>query len=570
MSTSTARTAWSEAHRRTAVAVFVACLGAIGLAGFLLPRVAPQVQEKYWGLGILHYHKFLSALPRDVQEELEWWDAQDDGDWRLSAPLLEPASGRLPFASKVVAAPTQPGSVVRYTLDGSLPSPTSPVWSDHLTVEGPLLVRARAFAPRSVPSRVVTRTYVTSLDSSIPVVSLAVDPVHLFDRAAGIIANPLLRGRVWQRLAVLSLLPAGEGVAWEGEVPIRVHGTYSRRAMRKRFRIYTSDRVSDVQAGLRQLTGPGSEASQTWVLHHPVVIQELYRLRLANRLGKELGLLVPGAMPSIVLVNGRPWGLYDLMPRVDARLIARREDTSGVTLRRGRLDRPDVVSGSAGDWEDLYRFIETNDLRDDTAYHRVATAIDLENLINFWLLIIFLAPMDYPQWNMEIYRDAEVDGRWRFLLYDTDLAFDAQDLGVEHDTLGWHLRDRPRPELRPLAGADPATRDSAESVRSTILFRRLMAHEDFQHRFRTRFEQELAESLAPERTLSLLEQILKEVEAFREMESAGYFISETAKMRDLQIARIREFLQLRPGVIRQLLVDHLGPVSKSDDLQAHE
>jgi hypothetical protein len=41
---------------------------------------------------------------------------------------------------------------------------------------------------------------------------------------------------------------------------------------------------------------------------------------------------------------------------------------------------------------------------------------------------------------------------------------------------GYHLRDRPRPDLKPYGSPD-----TPRAVRSTILFRRLMARDDFKH-----------------------------------------------------------------------------------------
>lgn len=64
-------------------------------------------------------------------------------------------------------APTTTGAVIRYTIDGTIPSASSPVYpTAGLNVNGSMTVRARIFAPDRLPGPVTTRGFIL-LDTSL-------------------------------------------------------------------------------------------------------------------------------------------------------------------------------------------------------------------------------------------------------------------------------------------------------------------------------------------------------------------------------------------------------------------
>lgn len=65
-----------------------------------------------------------------------------------------------------VTAPAAPGSVVRYTLDNTIPSAASPVFPPTLTVSTSTNVRARVFTPGYLPGPVSSRTFLL-IDGSL-------------------------------------------------------------------------------------------------------------------------------------------------------------------------------------------------------------------------------------------------------------------------------------------------------------------------------------------------------------------------------------------------------------------
>lgn len=76
-----------------------------------------------------------------------------------TSPILSPPPGVYDSGVAVTAQATDPGSVVRYTTDGSDPVISSPTYASPLTMLSPTVVRVRAFKNGAAPSSVVGGLY---------------------------------------------------------------------------------------------------------------------------------------------------------------------------------------------------------------------------------------------------------------------------------------------------------------------------------------------------------------------------------------------------------------------------
>ena len=125
-------------------------------------------------------------------------------------PRAEPGGG-LFFDPPRVTLAAEPGAEVRYTLDGSLPLASSPLYREPLRLERSTHLRARSFAPEQVGSQPLEQHYVVAdadllaFESELPVVVLStfgrevdaerMGPAHLqvYDQRSGAsLAQPAL------------------------------------------------------------------------------------------------------------------------------------------------------------------------------------------------------------------------------------------------------------------------------------------------------------------------------------------------------------------------------------------
>ena len=95
-----------------------------------------------------------------------------------------------------------------------------------------------------------------------------------------------------------------------------------------------------------------------------------------------------------------------------------------------------LAAGEPGDeapYQALLDFIGTHEVADPQVYSYVATQMDIENFIDYQITEIFIRNTDWPHTNIKFWRyktdgyhpDAPYgqDGRWRWMLYDTEQGF---------------------------------------------------------------------------------------------------------------------------------------------------
>jgi hypothetical protein len=83
----------------------------------------------------------------------------------VATPTLSPGGGGYTTAQTVSMASATPGSQILYTLDGSAPSTTSPLYTAPVAIAVSTTVRAQAFKAGDQPSAVATATYTLTADA---------------------------------------------------------------------------------------------------------------------------------------------------------------------------------------------------------------------------------------------------------------------------------------------------------------------------------------------------------------------------------------------------------------------
>ena len=141
-----------------------------------------------------------------------------------------------------------PGARIYFTLDGRLPDPavdqvyTSPI---HLTADPPQAVAVRALAAlpgealRQDQGPLNSATYFMNLDTSLPKLSIIVDPDALWSEEEGIYVNYGNRGREWERPVDVTYVTADGEPAFEVGAGLRIHGEMTRWfSDKKSLRLY--------------------------------------------------------------------------------------------------------------------------------------------------------------------------------------------------------------------------------------------------------------------------------------------------------------------------------------------
>ena len=142
---------------------------------------------------------------------------------------------------------------------------------------------------------------------------------------------------------------------------------------------------------------------------------------LSTTIASESGLDVQANQPSHLFVNSEYWGVYNIREKLNEYYIDNNYDcgTEAVDMLQAYNK---VEEGSVVKYNQLLDFIEDNNLKDSENYEHVKTIMDVENFANFWIHQIYIGNTD-SRGNIRFWRSDSLDGRFRWIFYDTDLGW---------------------------------------------------------------------------------------------------------------------------------------------------
>ncbi len=321
------------------------------------------------------------------------------------------------------------GATIRYTVDGTEPTAANGVdYTEPITIDHDLVVRARAFAPGRLPSKEFCSTYHLG-DAPEEGITIAMDQAGLSDDSTGInvegaLANFSRKGRTWERLAMVKF----NGTA---DVPIpigiSIHGSGSRGLPKRSFKLHARDRYDSPVKGLRLNE---SEHFQEGILRADAGPHTFLRNRFLELLLERYHLKVDmqPSRPMPLYLNGAYWGLYRWMPPKDKQWLERISGSEAVDV----LEGPAAVvrSGSDDRFKPAVELLMAMAPKESLEKH-----IDLDNLIDLACLDLWTGRADHDL-NVRCYRPRQHDGRWRWVMFDMDLWAPAEENSVERMASG--------------------------------------------------------------------------------------------------------------------------------------
>ena len=349
------------------------------------------------------------------------------------------------------------------------------------------VIRAVAVAPDGMTGPVVTKTYFPGMSlaeeyGGIMVVSLVTDPVHLFDYENGILVkgkifdewieregsrgividpnvwhlaetNYTQKGKAWERPVSVELFDGTDVRTLQLDAGIRVHGSYSRVFPNKSLRIIFRKSYGATKLNY-DLFSDGRDMFDGFVLRNGgntadrMVPKDAWVQSLLS--GRSF--LTQRSRPAAVYLNGEFWGLTCLNERYDE------EDL------QERLGVGDVLIVKEGEYEDgdeslMYLYDELlsfadRDMSDPEVWNLFSRTVDVKCMAEYFATQVYIANYDFSQFrNDMLWRSIEADGpeacqdgKWRFMLFDTEFSSGLYDDGrtsADKDTLSKVISEYP-------------------------------------------------------------------------------------------------------------------------------
>jgi hypothetical protein len=398
------------------------------------------------------------------------------------------------------------------------------------------VIRAKSFKENTISREITTNSYFINDENirkiTLPVVSIVLSPDELFDYDYGLFTPGALYDQ-WrlnnpnatvpdkafrpanyrtemEKSANFELFETNGNNPINQTVGVRIHGGWSRVLRNKSLRIYARNKYGENQIFYPLFPDRPSLNYKTFILRNSGSDnnQTFFRDAFIQESVKHLNFSTQSYRPAAIFLNGEYWGMLNFRERYDKHYLERvfGVDPENVDVIRTQND---VVEGDNSHYISMLNYISTNDLADPQHFEYLNTQMDIESFLDYFISQIYVRNTDWPgnnigYWRLKVPFDSLAsfghDGRWRWMMYDTDLGF------------GEYMSGTNSFEFNSLKFATEANAPNPNPPWSTFLLRELLKNQEFRNKFILRFADLINSTFFPERLSGLITEFRSRLE----------------------------------------------------------
>lgn len=445
----------------------------------------------------------------------------------------------------------------------------TPTYLPSYNIQKGMVVRAIATKPGFLPSDIETNTYLFSNSGQNPyifsVIAVTMQENHLFDYNSGIYTagitfdqfrqnNPATpadicspgnfsgNGALWERPGNLEIIESQTNVINQ-PLSYRIHGSCSASAPYKSLRAYGQNKFDNYAFFPSKpnlfhdriiFRNSGNDYNQT-MFKDAFVHTWLGHLRFSSQKTR----------PSILYLNGEYWGIHNIRERIDKYYLNALYgvNENNLDLRNIVWDGPaEIEEGDSVHYTNMYDFITTHPMSDSVNFAQALQMLDPECLIDYQAAEIYVGNIDWPQNNVRLWRTRNPynpnvkynDGRWRWVLFDTDRA-----LGEVVNYENYDL-------------------ESLIENPANLLFKKLLENTNFKNSFINRYADLLNSSLKPDFATSIYASMRAQYALEAENHILRWKNLESMAAWYTQCEKVNTYLINRPASMLNQLKDYFG------------
>ncbi|MCH8903950.1 MAG: CotH kinase family protein [Bacteroidetes bacterium] len=399
----------------------------------------------------LPYHQIDHSYGRETDGAQNWAyfgtptpDATNNGQIAYTGyaptPVFSIDAGSYSTSISILINAFPPLATIRYTLDGSIPTSSSLLYSPPVSLSTTRVVRAKAYYTGLLPSDVVTNTYFIndSTSSSLPIVSISTDPRNLWDWMEGIYVKgpnadpnmPFFGANFWQdweKPAHIEYFDKQRNEGFDQDVGLKIFGNYSRGFPQKSFKIIAREGYGLSTINYKLFDDKEIYNFKQFVLRNSGT--DWNRIHFKDALIHDICLKntaidIQASQPTVVFLNGDYWGVYNIREKINEHYL---NNNHGVDIDKVDLLQYEglVMTGSNDDFYQMLFFILLNNMQDTANYNVVKGWLDIDNFIDYVSVETYSNNWDWLPNNVRFWRPQEPGGKWRYIAWDLDNGFNS-------------------------------------------------------------------------------------------------------------------------------------------------
>ncbi len=379
-------------------------------------------------------------------------------------------------------------ATIYYTTDGSFPTNKSLKYTKPIQITKTTMIKAVAYKDGYLPSEVSFRTFFVNDIHDMAIVSITSNPEYLFG-GSGLITN--YESRALKKISFEFYESDGSfGTSFVGEAKLSGNFGGSRDKDQRGLTVY-----------LRKKYG-------TNTLYYPFFDQGIvkYSSLLLRNGGEDylkihlfdaaLQMIIKGQMdidmqdyrPVVVYFNGEYYGIYNMRDKLNSDYVANLYDMSKTEMDVIRYYTP--TTGTYDNYSELIDYVNTHDPKDNEVFNYLKSQIDIQELINYWIVQSYYRNGDLG--NVKYYKTT--DGKWRFMLFDLDWS-----LYYTGGAMGF-----------PVTNAKVTS--ATKNMNVINLSRRLYRNSEYKDLYLKTLAYHLENTFKPERVNKIIDEMVAEVE----------------------------------------------------------
>jgi len=398
------------------------------------------------------------------------------------------------------------GSNVFYTTNGDEPNgPTAKIYKSPIKIKKTTILRAIARRADKKSKTFAETYFVNEPKTNFPVVSFAVPPQMLFDPIDGLFVQGQKAidslyykpgANFWSRVEVpihMQFFESDGQEAFNSRTGFRLFGGMSRLFPQKSFTIVARKRYGKKNIKHRVFGKKGLKKYKYLVFRNSGsdFSKSHFRDAFMGSLTDGWDIEKQDYRPSHVYINGNYWGVYNIREKINRHFLKAKTgiDKDSLDLLEHQYS---LKQGSKRHYIRMLKYMIDHSLREDYHFATIESMMDVENFMDYKIAQIYF-DNDDAGGNIKYYRPQTPDGRWRWILYDTDWGYGLHNKDAyKANSLKFHTATKGKPWPNP--------------PWSTFILRKLLENEKFRNKFANRMCDRLNSSFSVENTMAKLDE----------------------------------------------------------------
>lgn len=382
---------------------------------------------------------------------------------------------------------TSDGSTIHYTTDGSFPSKNSTKYEKPIKLTKTTVIKAISYKDDFIESDIISRTFKEGRKHDLPFISISSDYNSLFG-GSGLITN--YTSNAEKKVSFEYYESNGNlGVSFLSNA--KLSGMDSRKEPQKSISIYLRKRYGQSFVNYPFFDTNSYISYSSLLLRNAGEDPKGVRIMdaaISRIVEGEMDLDKQAYRPVVVYLNGNYYGIYNLREKLNGDYVESKFgiDNDNISL----IKYYTAVKGSTKDYNSIVNYINNHNPADSKVYEYLKTQIDVEELINYWIVESFFGNTDLG--NIRYWKAN--GGKWRWMLYDMDWSL--WNMGLD---MGYPIK----------SGRVPAATYLSSSIN---IVRKLYKNSEFKDLYLKSLAKYLKNTFKPDRMKKIVDELAKEIE----------------------------------------------------------